>query len=323
METEIRKDKGIDNLVNGYSPRKVEEEKRMIHVERDLKEIVEKYEMIIKKFKHERADFNTRIQQYFQEILTPGQINVFLTMVSGCDDHMPTKGTALILTKLIQNSYLNGHNGFSLNICDSPDCYCLGGYLAGTSENKIKIRLNGDLNNHAFHYSMHLQARLTGNARYGFADHAKDSSFEIAGNVYDSCGVNAKRISLFLHGNAGKSLGVYAKDSHFQVKGDTKEELGSSAVDCQFEIWGRAGEGFAKNAHNCTFTFHDHAPQQISPGSLGCHYKTDNRTTLNRLLSRDITGPRGTLWSSYGNPTGNKIIFIHPDGEEEVVKEYA
>ncbi len=124
----IQKKKGIDTLVSGYSPGKVEEEKTPMATEESpfaalwdkyiswSQQVISNLEPIGKKF----------IQQpgYFDEVLTPLQINVFLQDSVRFPEEVVPLHFGRFITKLIQNSYDNGYNNFLLHPPTPISCLC-------------------------------------------------------------------------------------------------------------------------------------------------------------------------------------------------------
>ncbi len=84
---------------------------------------------------------------------------------------------------------------------------------------------------------------------------------------------------------------------------------------CRVEIFGNVGVYFAKRALNSTFTINGRVGYGFGRSAAICTFKSRDRTTVSRMelmVSQKM----------WGKPSLNRIIFIHPYGEEEVVADY-
>ena len=89
---------------------------------------------------------------------------------------------------------------------------------------------------------------------------------------------------------------------------------------------------FASDAKNSTFILHGECDSEpggtLGIGSKRCTFKTTNEQTLSKLIAEVpefvMTGPQYPTSQYQQLPwsyTRNKIVYIHPDGKEETVKE--
>ena len=144
MNVEIRKGHGIDHLVGGYSPGKVEEEKELasnpFFVSLFAKYEKAVYEDLVRLW---QMDFILG-ENYVDEVLLPKQINAFLqaTIQYMRPGYHFTENTAVFINKLIQNSYSAGNNGFHLNL-PVTDLLCVGSHLQGKKERPIELHVKG------------------------------------------------------------------------------------------------------------------------------------------------------------------------------------
>ena len=102
-------------------------------------------------------------------------------------------------------------------------------------------------------------------------------------------GTEERPIEITITGNTGDWCGCLSKHLTYKITGNTGGECGYGSKNSTFEISGNTGEGCGKYS---TFST----------------YKTPNRKTLQKML-KDV-------------PKGNRIVFIHPDGSEEVMRDY-
>jgi len=145
----IQKKKGIDDLVKRYSPKKVEEEKRIIAADAlDYAPLFEKYLQYVETFCPRSLDV-----EFIDEILSPDDINLFLQASIPFEDlqsSFPFEDKAyciamgLFLSRLIQNSYQAGHNNFYLNTKNILPLSELGMCFQGEEENPLKLTIDGD-----------------------------------------------------------------------------------------------------------------------------------------------------------------------------------
>ena len=105
MEAAISKAKGIDRLVKGYSPGKVEEEKNI------------KENLTWRKYKDalQMKDFGDFLKGCIDEVLTPRQINGYIHVVgSNLKDYQEGTVAGCFISRLVQKSYDAGNKDFSL-----------------------------------------------------------------------------------------------------------------------------------------------------------------------------------------------------------------
>ncbi len=193
---EIRKRKGIDSLVSGYTPGKVEEKKETCVVgECDYLKLFKKYINTQPLYPYLKlllsmGSYTERVK-YIDEILTPSEICSFVNLI----EVHPHGCSGLFISRLIQNSYDAGYNDFSLNTQNLKLEY-LGAELCGSKNKKISLSIEGD------------------------------AGYE--------CGLNAKHIHLTLHGDAGTYLGHRAVRSIFTIHGLIQRPFGYASSGCVF-----------------------------------------------------------------------------------------
>ena len=101
-------------------------------------------------------------------------------------------------------------------------------------------------------------------------------------------GTEERPIEITITGNTGDWCGCLSKHLTYKITGNTGEGCGRESKNSTFEISGNTGEGCGKYSTFSTF-------------------KTSNRKTLEKMLE---------------DKSRNRIIFIHPDGREQVIKDF-
>ncbi len=257
MNVEVRKGKGIDGLVSGYSPGKVEEEKiATTHGDSPLHKLMDRFEYFMEHIIYPESRPLYDVNHSFP----PEQVSSILQIMTKYEKHRYYRRAAgLFINRLVQNSYNNGHNDFHLQIYSPIHDFCHK-LLGGIKKQPLRLAVEGDLGRH-------------------FASSCKDVSVTVDGNLDMYCCKNAER--------------------------------------SQFIIQGRAGECCALNAKHCTFTLEGDVGYSCGKHAMASAFRTSNKRTLDLLIAN--VGKRNQL----NLTTGNKIIFVHLNGEEEVVRDYS
>ncbi len=320
METAVTKGKGIDHLVSGYTPGKVEEAKQMqVMGDNKLKRLLERYKELFDKrngFPLQYLERKAQIDLRFQDVLSPGDINAFLLMTKEFAGQKYNDDlTSLLLSRLIQNSYVAGEREFRLHV---PQKIKAIAYLGGSEEGKLKLHLRGDFDQFCCADSCFLDVFIDGNVGLSFAMKSEDSSYHIKGNVDHQCAIYAKRCFLLIEGDADGHLAEAQKECSLTIHGNTGASFANICRDSFFEVYGDTGENSARQVENSTFIFHGKVDGNHSClDSTNCLFKTDNRKSLETLIK---WVPDKTFQDK--GPSGNKVIFIHADGREEVIRKY-
>ncbi len=248
----------MDNLINGYSPQKVEEE-QSLPKRTGMMQLFQKYKKL-----HPLQlswDCFTQEENHVDEVLTPREINAFLQVTPHYCDRDYTESTGLFISRLIQNSYKAGHNDFLLDTQTLPQIDNLGCYLKGKYNDRISICVIGDVGN--------------------------------------SSATKASYLDLTIQGNASYLLGKFSSHTDITVHGDVGSIFEMVDQCCCFI------EGKLNTSHSTIMAFES-------------VFKTNNPDTLQHLL-RMVSKKSGHYdeeickWA----PTKNKIVFVHPKGEEE------
>ncbi len=246
MQVEITKRNGIDGLLSGYSSGKVEEEKEITTEEGLI------FPHLFNKYTEFRYNYElTRnpLFTYFppQPILTPKEINPVLRYINareGYENNFPC--VMLFIRKLIENSYLDGHQHFSLNLSGLPEIEDTFTHLRADKMRPLHLKLTGDIGHKMFCYSHH--------------------------------------VNIVNKGNVGKNLGSCVHQSSFSIYGYIDSFCGSCAHQSSYHIYGSARETLAYGATNSQFTIHGNVIRPIGIYSKGCVFRSSNKKTIKKLL---------------------------------------
>ena len=146
MEVTIKKKKGIDNLVSGYSPSKVEEE-----IVLESSSFREEHEEL---FLNYHTDLETRHSPHYcrrhspfnhiKDVLLPEEINIFLLSTVPYEKYDSySRTTGWMVSKLIQNSFDVGYDDFSLR-AGFFQLDFLASYLRGRKEKPVQVEIFGN-----------------------------------------------------------------------------------------------------------------------------------------------------------------------------------
>ena len=239
MLVQIKRSRGIEDLVSKYAPQTVEERRIEVVGEIDHAELLNKFKEALNTDEHWITYcYGAR----FSDVLKPEQINIFLQEAAQFERHEDyNKRVGLLVSRLIRNSYNAGCNNFYL-------------------DTKNLLKLNGlarDIN----------------------AEKDRRCYIKIEGDVGDKCGSRLNYCSVIINGNAEDGLGYEARNSSFTVYGS----IGG--------LWGY----FAENSE----------------------FKTSDEETFNRMLEQH-KNEVFYRFSRFEKLPNNKLIFIPPNGKEEV-----
>ncbi len=146
MKTNIIKKKGIDETLDGYRGQQVEEEKEMQVEETPFSALTAKLkEMMEYNFSESVHKHKFMHHPFLPEVLLPEEIDLFLrtTCQFETQKHYKTN-TGIFISRLLQNSYMAGHNDFHLQIEDLPPIDSLCSYLIGARNNPVAVTVEGD-----------------------------------------------------------------------------------------------------------------------------------------------------------------------------------
>ena len=286
--TEIKKGKGIDDVVRDITPGKLEEERLVEVVGQDL------FEGLIdgcrRYFDSLDESKYTCIDSFFRhtdtQVLTSEQLNAFLQATVPLEGHVRYRGSMSgVINLLVQRSYQLGHDRFSFDMRNLNEICNLFAYLEYDGFNSIVAEVYGD-------------------PGQSLANHSDGLMLFVYGNVADYSLNDAKNLNADVCGNVGCGTGNNASDSSFIMRGKVGDRSFQGMTRSTVEIFGRAGAACGIKSQDSTF-------------------KTSDEVSLRNLLdsvSSQKYGERYDLKDAFSS--GNKIVFIHPDGHEELVVHY-
>ncbi len=230
---EIRKRKGIDTLVSGYSPGKVEESKGPTVVGGSkLMEFLKKYEAFLDHCKRTYMNIGGIAQHSFyvrdpdaepEPALTPEEINILLQHTTKYENHdMYTWATGKFIDDLITNSYNQGYNNFTMNTRGLIPMDYLGCFPQGYD---FCERIN----------NKQLIFNVSGDVKDFCGETAKGSNLSFQSNVGDMCCWGARSCNVTIHGNVGCQCAVESSYSTFLFHGELGEAVGLRAINSVFK----------------------------------------------------------------------------------------
>jgi len=143
--------------------------------------------------RYEERKEREKISELELEILTPGQINLLIQKIMSAIpiERINAYETGYFFSRLIQDSYNNGYNGFVFNTQDTQ-IDGLGYKLQGKGERKLAICFKGDVGEVYGQESKESTITIEGNTGDYLGYYARQSTFTIGGNVGHFCGLNSK-----------------------------------------------------------------------------------------------------------------------------------
>ena len=225
METAITKKKGIDSLVSGYTPGKVEEKKEMtVRGENNFHQLYGSFEEFISGpcslFADQLSDELNRSLSY--QILSPSEINTFLSgMIQFENLPFYKMHAAFFISKLIQDSYEAGNNDFTIDATILSEMSHLGSHLKGKEDAPLRTTIRGDGLRYLGANSRYTKIRYEGNADLGFGASAENCKFILQGDAGSYFALNASDSIFTING----SIIDVATPHHCTFKTDNKETL--------------------------------------------------------------------------------------------------
>ncbi len=336
MDIEIRKRKGIDELVSGYSPGKVDESKNITAMGKDHI-LFNKYQQKLlnphfpecldrrKLPQIPRYRYDSYVFDYFDDIvdvLTPEQINRFLQMTVQCERYEQyAELTGSFVSRLLQNSYNAGHNNFTLDTRKICPIFGLGSFVYGTPERPLilnitgnlfeegctaigdaRVSISGDVLQGSINSPIGSKIHIKGEAGHEVARLSQDCTFDIECRVNHNFGRDCQKTIFTFHNDVGWHCGVSSTDCQYNFRGDVGFFCGNHAERSTFNFMGNIDKDkeFTSIEHLCE-------KMKIFPiqGKMKeCTFRTTQQEDIGRLLT--WAGP------------GNRIILANEEGGEEI-----
>lgn len=225
----------------GNQKGKVPEIVDRISTEQDplLDKILEEYESLRKYCGHPKStrDYLTQPSQYFtlqsMETLTPAKIDLVLRTIIDTEKKLDEL-TGIFLTKLIQDSYNAGYNGFVLTTGDAL-IDRLGYQLRGMPEKELELTVRG-------------------NAGWYCGENSKLSTFTVEGSVGTWYGSSSKHCFFKAEEHVGWGCGFRSEYSLFILEGDVGGSCGIGSEYCSFELKRGVGTMSGTESENSLYT---------------------------------------------------------------------
>lgn len=191
------------------------------------------------------------------DILNPLQINLALQrMIAYGNEESEGKGyghiTGLFVSKLIQDSYNNGCNDFTLTTGDSG-VYHLCSHLKGEEDNILNVQVNGNVGKVCGESSQHILLSLFGNAGSFCGSRSKYSTFKLQNDVGQWCAFESQHSDFLVYGNAGDDCASSARYTNLTVGKNVGNSNAYSSHHCSFLVEGNAGDGFGSHSYSNSF----------------------------------------------------------------------
>jgi len=206
-------------------------------VEFELDEKVERMMEQYRQTNFHRYFFNSaQVNSLEYEILNPAQIDILLQKIIQETPKHKTEHitTSHILSKIIQKSYEEGHNNFTLTT-KKTEMVCVGHKLKGTLENLIQITIQGNIGAY-------------------FGERSENCTYNLTGDTDDRCGANSKNCTYNIQRNTGFMCGYNSENCEYNIQGNVGGRCGDGSENCTYNLYGNIGEECGWNSIKCTFT---------------------------------------------------------------------
>ena len=121
-------------------------------------------------------------------------------------------------------------------------------------------------------------------------------------------GEKERPIEVTIIGDYGAYWGHHSENCILHIRGNAGFSCGKTSVNLIVEIDGNAGPSCGWFTKGSIFTINGDVGESCGFGSKKSTFKTPNRETL-KTMFKEV-------------PEDNRVVFIHPDGTEEIVREY-
>jgi len=243
---EIRKGKGIERLVG--TP-KVEEVRQIEVIENDFCTLNNQYAQIL-----DEGSVGELWCKTISDILTPTQINVFLQHTTLYENNQHYSGiTGYFISQLIQNSYNDGYNNFSLNTSELQDISFLGHRIEGTPKKTIELTVIGQTGRGSGWGAKYAAINLIGNTGHTCGKNSENSVFYITGDTERECGKFSINSTFHISGNTGHDTGGGSERSTFNIAGNTGNLCGQNSICSKYTIGGYSGRFFGDHTKKSTY----------------------------------------------------------------------
>ena len=260
-----------------------DEKKEAKESSNDLEDLLGKFEESLR-LEH-FGEYNRHINKTINDVLTPEQINSFLqTTITYENDKNYQHYMGLFVSKLIQNSYDNGHNNFVLNTKALKEMHSIGYKLEGTEEKQIQITIEGNTGKWCGLTAKNSTFNIKGNAGDGCGRDSNHTTFNIKGNTGNWCGEESKHTTYNINGNTGDHCGSVSKHTTYNIKGNTGNDCGYKAYHSTYNIKRNTGDGCGAGSEHSTYNIEGNIGDECGYFSKHSTYITHNKKLYKRLL---------------------------------------
>jgi hypothetical protein len=228
------------------------------------------------------------------DILNPIEINSFIFETRRFQDDISYSNClSNFLGKLIQNSYLSGHNNFHLDLTNMNPPDSLMRAVECCEERPLRMTINGNVGAYFGSLSENIFAKIYGDCGYLLGNGSSNMNVEITGDV------NFKLAS-----SSNNFDGI--------INGDIAWDSLYSAIDGKIKVNGKCGANFAYCAKNLNATISD-----VKNLRDFCYHiensqiKTENRNVIANFL--DHLRSNGKYDSIFGDIDLKNSVFFNDD----------
>ncbi|MBI2669407.1 hypothetical protein HYX14_06210 [Candidatus Woesearchaeota archaeon] len=134
-----------------------------------------------------------------------------------------------------------------------------------------------------------------------------DGIYSIAGNVGVDCGLGSKHVTYMITGDVGDMCGCGSTDGIYSIAGNVGKGCGSDSKHVTYMITGDVGIGCGFKSRHGIYMITGNVGDRCAMNSTNGTYKTPHQHIAEKL-KQNISKK-------------NTIIYITPEGREEVMKE--
>ena len=226
-------DTGIDGLF-GYSASDVENESRIEVVKNDFNYVLEEYKRILELSEGEVQLHNTNF------VLSSLELQTFFTLTQknqSCQTFNPNTG--YYISKLIQNSYDNGYNGFKFINRGKTACDHFFDSVKGTKNNPINIYFGGVVGFCFGQDSENVNAIVKGEALFSPFGSSKNVNLWMKGYAGSSFGYESINLTATIVGFVSQFFGEHSTNLTAAIDGNSREALGSNSTSIKIYLSGQ------------------------------------------------------------------------------------
>ena len=213
MKTQARRGTGIEAIVAGMNPQKVEEQTVIAPCSSTVEQALQLYQQFLvnPKYHEIRPDgekeFNLRSLQYVQTVLAPEELDCFLQgSIRYEDQEYASDVLSPLVTKLLENSYRHNFNDFYLNcgLVKSTDHYFMA--LTGKEEKPLRLTVNGPLGQEVANCMHHVALHVKGDVGYDFGSSADDCTIQVDGLLGEDSARDSNNTTYILEKITARSI---------------------------------------------------------------------------------------------------------------------